>query len=436
MASIKPRTGKNGVTTYLITVSKGRDTNGKKLTETTTFKPTKTTPKAIEKEVQKFALDFEERVKSGKYFSGEKITCHDVFKQWEISEQNKSKEDRLSPATFESYQSIWDTHISPYIGNMKISKINVMALQNMVEKWKANGFASASIRRYFAVVSTVFKYAERLEIIESNPCRKVNFPKASSTPNKDIHCFDVEQSTLFLHLIESGFTINHPEKIRKNSVVLPAYSEDITFSSQWLAYFHLAIYGGFRRGELIALTWNDIDFENRTVDINKARSRTKEGTINKKPKSKAGYREIQLPAECFKVLQIWKKEQRSMMLLLGKDWKGKTGRQFDQNNIFIQIKNGLPMDLSTPSHKFKEIIQMYNSTCTNEADKLPEITLHELRHTSATLLLAHGTDIETVSHRLGHSKASVTLDVYGHALKKMDSTASNTLESIFSRKQA
>ena len=320
MASIKARNGKNG-TTYLITVSVGRDTNGKKLTETTTFKPTKTTPKAIKKEVQKYALDFEERVKTGKYFSGEKVTFYDVSKQWEPDAKEK-----LSPATFESYQGILDKHIYPVIGNVRISKINAMILQDMVKKWKAEDLAPASIRRYFAVVSLVFKYAYRLGIIESNPCNRVELPKASALSNTDIHCFDVEQVNRFLDLVENGFTIDHPEKTRKNGAPLPAHSEEITFSSQWLAYFYLAIYGGFRRGELIALTWEDIDFENRTVNIEKARSRTKEGTITKGPKSKAGYREIQLPAECFKVLQVWKKEQRSTMLLIGKEWKGKTGR--------------------------------------------------------------------------------------------------------------
>ena len=89
------------------------------------------------------------------------------------------------------------------------------------------------------------------------------------------------------------------------------------------------------------------------------------------------------------------------------------------------------MDVSTPTHKFKENLKLYNDTHELE-DQLPDISLHELRHTSATLLLANGTDIETVSHRLGHSKASTTLDVYGHAMKKMDSKASDTLESILS----
>jgi integrase len=66
-----------------------------------------------------------------------------------------------------------------------------------------------------------------------------------------------------------------------------------------------------------------------------------------------------------------------------------------------------------------------------EAEKLPSIRLHDLRHTAATLLLSEGVDIETVSHRLGHSKASITLDVYGHALETKDRAAADKLEELF-----
>lgn len=89
------------------------------------------------------------------------------------------------------------------------------------------------------------------------------------------------------------------------------------------------------------------------------------------------------------------------------------------------------MHLSTPTHKFIEILDMYNNSCTREEDKLPRIHLHDLRHTSATLLLSENTDIETVSHRLGHSKASVTLDIYGHALPAKDQQAADVLEAMF-----
>lgn len=91
------------------------------------------------------------------------------------------------------------------------------------------------------------------------------------------------------------------------------------------------------------------------------------------------------------------------------------------------------MSVDTPTHKFREILDLYNSqVAKTESEKLPIIRIHDLRHTSATLLLANGTDIETVSKRLGHSKASITLDVYGHAMKEMDRKAADTLEQLFS----
>ena len=110
---------------------------------------------------------------------------------------------------------------------------------------------------------------------------------------------------------------------------------------------------------------------------------------------------------------------------------GKTPDSFDENNIFIQIENGLPMHLSSPSHKFHEICDLYNSTRKKEEEKLPRIRLHDLRHTGATLQLGNHVDIETVSHRLGHSKASVTLDIYGHALPENDKQAAETLAAMF-----
>ena len=79
---------------------------------------------------------------------------------------------------------------------------------------------------------------------------------------------------------------------------------------------------------------------------------------------------------------------------------------------------------------------MYNESCEREEDKLPLIRLHDLRHTSATILLSEGVDIETVSHRLGHKKCSVTLDVYGHWMEDNDRKASEKLEEVFQKRKA
>ncbi len=89
------------------------------------------------------------------------------------------------------------------------------------------------------------------------------------------------------------------------------------------------------------------------------------------------------------------------------------------------------MDISTPNKVFQKIIKIYNNT---HEDKLPMITLHGLRHTSATLLIAQNIDIKTVSHRLGHSEISTTLDIYAHALEKQDINAANSLSELFQKK--
>lgn len=121
-----------------------------------------------------------------------------------------------------------------------------------------------------------------------------------------------------------------------------------------------------------------------------------------------------------KLIQKYKAEQQRYRLSLGTYWKG-------SNYLFIQ-DDGKQMDISTPNKVFKKVIRIYNET---HEDKLPEITLHGLRHTSATLLIAQNVDIKTVSNRLGHSETSTTMDIYAHALQKQDELAAESLGELF-----
>ena len=135
------------------------------------------------------------------------------------------------------------------------------------------------------------------------------------------------------------------------------------------------------------------------------------------------------------LLRKLKLEQTAKAMRLGADiWKGYFGAEFDNNFVFIQ-ENGLMMNLDTPTHSITDIINYYNREyAKSESDKLPQIRLHDLRHTNATILLSQNQDIESVAKRLGHHKTSVTLDIYGHALKSKDKVASDTLESLLIRK--
>ena len=443
MASIKPRPNKDGTVSYLITVSLGRDAEGRKLTETTTFIPTSQAPTKAKKEAEAYAVEFENQVKNGEVVSGDRVTVADFVKIWE-----ENWLPAKTPTVQENYMSVLNLRVLPHIGKLKITAVRATHIDKILKDEQAAGKAPKTVRMTFTVINSVFRYALKKQYIRENPCLRCDdLPPVTMKTGNDLQYFTKEQAETFLHdalTREYCFTFKgHNRTLKKTGEVyeVPTYVERHSIPLQWRVYFTIAIFGGLRRGEMCALTWNDIDFEHKTVSITKAIAKTKAEQIVKSPKTAAGIREIVLPSECFVLLKKWKNEQRTLCLKMGSAWLGhrdtkKTddhpGDSFDENAIFIQIDNGRPVDLSTPGHKFGEIIDLYNSTCQRERDKLPKIRLHDLRHTSATLLLSKNTDIETVARRLGHSKASVTLDIYGHALPENDRQAAAALEAMFS----
>ena len=104
-------------------------------------------------------------------------------------------------------------------------------------------------------------------------------------------------------------------------------------------------------------------------------------------------------------------------------------RPFLSNNWLFTQSDGSMMSYSTPYATFQDAIDRYNAG-KEPADQLPHIPFHGLRHTSATLLIAAHQDVRTVSNRLGHAQASTTMNIYAHALKENDRTASNALENM------
>ena len=427
MASITKRGN-----TYRITVSNGRDENNKQILIRETYYPKATTPKKIEREVEDYARDLERCIKSGEYHSGETMTFDECVKVW----AREWAADNLSISTREHYLRTLQGLISGYIGKLPMSKIKATQIQAIYKDMQEEGRTASTIQKTHVTVNSVFKFAYRMEIISSNPCDRCYIPKVEARTYQDIHYFTVEQAKTFLDAIDKDF-----ESVRKGSVktinekqyASAGYVQTIKPSNpkQWKAYFYLAIYGGFRRGELIALNWDRIDFANKTILIDKAVARTKsQGQIVKAPKTRSSLRTIKLPDECFVILNEWRLEQMRIDFRMGTAWSAFKELPAGSRPVFVQIETGKRMDLATPSHKFKEILDRYNSTVPEEKH-LPQIKLHDLRHTAATILLANNTDIETVSHRLGHSKASVTLDIYGHWTEETDERASETLARLF-----
>lgn len=420
---------------YRITVSNGYDSSGRQIREKATFTPDSSmTPKQQQRALEKFVYEFEEKVKNGKYLKGEKIKFEDFVDTW----LKDYAEHQLAKTTISAYKELLEQKIIPAIGHLKLAKIQPLHLQsfynNLLEDGvrkdgKKGGYSSSTIKKCHAVISSILTTAVHWQIIESNPCERVSVPKDKQATGEVKH-FTLEQAETFLKALEMSYTSTYKAHDRIDDTGkkyhVSEYTETRTIPTQFKVFFYLAIFGGLRRGELLALTWDDIDFDNNTISITKSTAYTNGQVFTKTPKNKSSIRTISIPDIVIGMLKKYRIEQQELRLSLGDQWQG-------DNYIFIQW-NGKQMHPSTPYHTFKDIIKKYNSTVTNPAEKLPEIPLHGLRHTSATLLIAENVDVKTVSARLGHAQTSTTLNIYTHSIKKRDEMAANTLSDLLLKK--
>ena len=171
-----------------------------------------------------------------------------------------------------------------------------------------------------------------------------------------------------------------------------------------------------RRGELCGLEWSDVDFHENLIDINKSSLYlSQKGIFEDTTKTFSSKRVIKLSEPVISLLAEHKKVQAMERFKLGNQWE-------DHNKIFTQW-NGKPIHPDTITGWFRKFIAKYH---------LPYVSIHSLRHTNATLLIAGGTDLRTVSQRLGHSNMTTTGNIYTHAIQTADERAAEMLGDILS----
>lgn len=424
MASIRKR-GES----YQITVSNGRKADGSQILETTTFIPDPDkTERQNKKALEIFAIKFEDKVKNGKYLDGEKMT----FAEFSDRYLEEYASQHLDQNTVYQYSTLLRLHINPAIGNLKLTKIqprnlNTLYNQLLLERkdGRSGGYSPKTIRHIHNTISGIYAVAIRWDVVMDNPCERIDPPKA--TKGKTIKHFTLEQAEAFLGALNDIFTVQTKAHERIDdtgkSYYVNAYSEPKKISTQFKVFFNLALFCGLRRGELVALEWGDFDFNKNTLSITKSTSQVNGKVITKTPKTESSNRIISVPSSITTMVKEYRKEYLESRLSLGDAWEG-------TNHIFIQW-NGVQMYPSTPYAMFKNIIRWYNASVDDDSQKLPDIPLHGLRHTSATLLISQNIDVRTVSGRLGHAQTSTTVDIYSHFLKRADEAASNKLESLF-----
>ncbi len=371
--------------TYRIRVSDGYDVYGKQIIRSMTWTPEPgMTQRQIEKELNRQVVLFEE---NGTIISN--IKFQTFAEQW----FKECAEKTLRAKTIERYHQ-YEKRVYTAIGHLRIDKITARKLQCFINNLGEDGInettggtlAPKTIKQYLSFISSIMEYAVKTEVIKENPCHRVTLP-AMKSKERDIYSLDEAQQ--FIDLLQSE-------------------------PLEYQVFFILAIYGGFRRGELLGLEWKDIDFENCVITIRRTSLYVKgKGTITDTTKTEGSLRCLKLPVAVFDYLRRYRLKQRSDRLKIGDQWK-------DHDRLFTAW-NGMPMNPNTP-------YSWYDRFCKRTG--LRRVSIHSFRHLNASLLIDGGADIKTVSASLGHSQTTTTLNIYAHTLAQAQARASEAVASI------
>lgn len=438
MASLQRKEKKNGEVVYRIQVSLWYDKEtGKRKDKVITFKPNQNVSmKQQEKEARKYAIEWEDKLKNGESYKGEEMSFADFAEKW-----LESRKEDLAYSTYISYVQIVNDKIVPALGRYKVARIKPPVIEEFYKSLIGN-LANGSIQKVKNVLSGMFRTAVRWQMIQVNPCRDAKLAK-----NKDeetaLKYFTPEQSLMFLQSLDMEFEtiIRGHERIDDTGkpYLVADYTESRKLPLQLRVFYTISLYCGLRKGETLALHWNDIDLENKTISVSKSVGKGEEGTVIKKPKTKTSVRTVSMPDLLIPLLKQYKREYNEYRLQLGTAWQG-------NGNLFIQ-DDGKLMGRSTSYQAYKRHIRRYNEWVrenSEEAKKqqlepLPEIPLHGLRHSCATLLNYLEVNIIDISKILGHAKSSTTMDIYAHSFEGQNTKAANKLNDFLmnnKRKQA
>lgn len=292
-------------------------------------------------------------------------------------------ESTVRPATYRRYADMLRLHVLPAVGGIQVAKLSPLDLQRLYADRLAYGLSATTVHHMHAIIHRALKQAMRWGLVDRNVSEMVDSPRRVQP---DVTTWNTVQV----------------------AAVLSA-GDDTDLAALW----RLALLTGMRRGELLGVMWEDLDLDRGMLAVRRTLSRGKGGTWELgQPKTASGRRSIALPASCVTALRKHRARQAAERLRLGPIWQ-------DQGFVFTNETGG-PVHVNSLMHYFRKLIA---------AADVPTIRFHDLRHTSATLLLAEGVHPKIVQERLGHADISMTLNRYSHVMPGMQRQAADTLDA-------
>lgn len=312
----------------------------------------------------------------------EKVTVAEWMDEW-----LENYLPNIEETTRIGYKTKLRCYIKPAIGHILLRSLRANHVQKMVNTMMAQELSPKNIRDAFNNVNAAMKQAVRLRKIPYNPCEGVVLPKLKRYKAK---VYDIEM-------------INHLLDIAKDGdMYIPIL---------------LGVSVGLRRGEMLALRWENVDFDAGVIKVRESMARGENGSYIKAPKSESGIRDIHIGQEVLQALR------RARFAYLND--RIAHGMGFVDDGFVVRQSNGKPMTPDAMTRKWKRFIKAHD---------LPDIRLHDLRHSNATALIRAGVNPKVVQQRLGHADVTITLNTYTHVLPEMDIDAADKLDDLLLKK--
>ncbi|MDK8193738.1 site-specific integrase [Paenibacillus sp. UMB7766-LJ446] len=387
---------KRGVNSWKLVVDVGEKADGSRDRRSRTIrvedKALLKTKKKLETYLEEELLKFKMEVESGEYIAPEKMTFGAFVEEW----RSNYASDHLEEKTLYSYEVNLKKHILPTLTHRRLDQIKPLHIVNLLKSLAQPGMkrgggvlSSATIQMVHRIVKNIFTRAVEWKVIKDNPAAAVQKPKVISKRN-----------------------IPYSEK-EVTEMLAALQKEPI----HWRLFVTMAVTSGLRRGELLGLEEKHIDLSTGVITVEQSVSIAIAGTAHvKQPKTANSIRKVTLPSVVLEELREYLESRKIEREALGETWNDggyafifshPDGKAFHQERPYLWFRNFL------------------------KKNGLRYIRFHDLRHTSATLLINQGVHAKIISERLGHGNISTTMNIYGHALQSADQSAADKFNSLF-----
>ena len=289
------------------------------------------------------------------------------------------------PRTAEGYALLVNRHLIPALGHIRLGQLRAQHVGSYCSTAIQRGLSKRTVLHHFRLLHKALRDGVRSGLIAANPCDGVEPP----TPT------DEEMKTL------------SPDEV----------SRFLSGAKQapWPHYylFYTMLFTGLRRSEALALIWGNMDLDLCILSVTQSLHRLSGGEyVIQPPKTRRSRRQVDLPVSLVRLLRDYRAEVEVQRLLLGKPLG-------DDDLVFARL-DGTPLDPSTVTHVFGRMARKAGL----------KLRLHDLRHSYASIMLAAGVNVKTISQSLGHASIGITLDIYAHLLPGAGKAAAESFDKL------